>query len=89
MTTHYFDTGVGYPGSHTNPPLALYGRQVVRGGSVQIPFECEVPSNAIFKFASNDPEADKSGKLYRTEIADREVPGGLTSRYAFFLIPRN
>lgn len=88
MKTYYFDTGVRFPGNHTNPPLSLHGRQVVRGGNVQIPFTCDgVPDNAIFKFASSNPDADKTGKLLRVEIVDYGLPGGLQSKYAFFLVP--
>ena len=77
--TFYFDTGVK-PYGHTNPPYKLSAGHVIRG-TVQIPFECEAPENAFFKFACDNPEAGKG--LFCAEI----LSGAMVSKYAFFSLP--
>ena len=82
MTKFYFNTGVN-PANVTNYS-GLYGNQVIRGGTVQIPFECDVPENAVFMFAcdSNDlPEADTC------LVAEIKRPNKcMLSKYAYFKI---
>ena len=81
MTTYYFNTGVRHGNGY-----ALYGRQVWRGGTKQIPFTCDdVPCNAVFWFAcdnANLPESKILGVVVR-EITDRGQ-GGLMSKFAYF-----
>jgi hypothetical protein len=77
--TFYFDTGVK-PHGHTNPPYKLSAGHIIRG-TVQIPFDCEVPENAFFKFACDNPEAGNG--LFCAEI----LSGALVSKYAFFSLP--
>lgn len=84
--TFYFNTGV-CPYSH-NPPVKLYGRQIIRGETIKIPFICEnVPENAIFKFACDNnelPESKYPNFLVR-EILDAG-DGGMISKYAYFQV---
>ena len=78
-TTYYFNTGVRHESGAT-----LYGKQVWRGGVLQIPFTCEdVPNGAQFVMASDHilPDSD----LIRREIVN-DGPVGLLSKYAYFRI---
>lgn len=85
MKTFYFNTGVH--GNHT-PPIKLYGNQVWRGGTVQIPFECDgVPDNAVFLFGADDPclrESKQAGVLVVPVVQPNE---GFLSRFAYFRTP--
>jgi len=79
--TYYFDTGVTIRGP--------YGCQVWKGGTVQIPFDCEnVPEKAIFKFACDNPELaeSKHPNYIVAEILDQDKKGGLCSKCAYFQI---
>ena len=77
----YFDTGVT-PGSGS----PIYGKQVWKDGTKQIPFTCEdVPDNARFWFAcdaDNLPESETPGVVVR-KILDSGT-GGLLSKFAYF-----
>lgn len=75
--TFYFDTGVK-PYGHTNPPYKLSAGHIVKGGTVQIPFECEAPENSIFECACDNPEACQG--FFVAEI----LSGAMASKYAFF-----
>lgn len=78
--TFYFDTGVR-PHAHT-PPVPLSPGHVMRGGTMQIPFECEdVPDGAAFAFACDEPEG-KHGM-----IARRIENSALVSQFAHFTPP--
>jgi hypothetical protein len=79
--TFYFNTGVNP--YNFNPPIQPSKGQVVRGGTIQIPFVCEVPEGAVFKFAANSREADVTKSLFMAEILE----GRLLSKYAFFKLP--
>lgn len=80
--TFYFNTGVR-PWEHS-PPVKVMPGNVVRGGTLQIPFECDdVPENAIFQFAcDNTPDG-------REHLLKREMHNtNMVSRFAFFLVPQ-
>jgi hypothetical protein len=87
MKTFYFDTGVR-PETVHSPPFAWdYHKRIgnVVRDTLLIPFQCEgVPENAIFKFACDFPEADKSGQLLVVPI----VGGNMLSKYAFFKVTK-
>jgi len=77
--TFYFNTGVKF----ADYPY-LYGQQVERGGTKQIPFECEnIPDGATFKFACDNPNLEG----YEGCIIAPIVGGGLLSKYAYFTQP--
>lgn len=82
MSLFYFNTGVT-----PQSGAGLFGCQVWRGGTKQIPFECEgVPSDAVFLFAcdfDNLPEA-KEKNVIVSKIVNAEAKGGLLSKYAYF-----
>ncbi len=83
-TTHYFNTGVR-PHSVTNWRLSK--GHVVKGGTEQVPFECEdVPERATLMFLCDSPDLRES-KL--DNVIVREVlPGSaMLSRYAYFRTP--
>jgi hypothetical protein len=87
MKKFFFNTGVkpGIPLNeiHRKNSIAvpLCTGQVWLNGTKQIPFECEdVPDNAVFKFASDCPNADE-GFIVR-EIHN----SSLISKYAHFII---
>jgi hypothetical protein len=84
LTTFYFNTGVN-PYIHTNPPYKLSKGHIVRGGTVQIPFQCaDVPKKAEFRFASDDP--DKPEASLSCYVV-REIQGSaLVSKYAYFFV---
>jgi hypothetical protein len=73
--TFHFNTGVR-PYAHI-PPVPIMPGNVVRDGTLQIPFDCEVPENAFFKFACDNPEGRQWAFL----------SGALASKYAFFSLP--
>lgn len=79
MKTFYFNTGV-LPYGHSNPPLKLMPYQVIRDGTVQIPFDVEdVPECAVFRHASNKSEPE-----YPSWIVRKIHNSGLCSEYAHF-----
>lgn len=79
MKTFYFNTGVR-PYAHTNPPLGLMPYQVIRGDTVQIPFDVEdVPECAVFRHASGHSEPEYPNWIVR-EIHN----SGMCSKYAHF-----
>ena len=83
MTTFYFNTGVK-PQNVTNWP-GLFKGQILRDGTIQIPFDCDVPDNAVFQFACNSgdlPEGKYNGWL----VTDIKQPSGMMSKYAYFTI---
>ena len=78
MTTFYFNTGVQ---PHNNPNL--FGKQVWKGGTKQIPFDCkDVPAHSTFLFACDNPNMKE---LECNEIIVREIfNSDLCSKYAYF-----
>lgn len=78
MKTFYFNTGVKPENRN-----GLCPGQVWRGGTMQMPFDCEdVPDNASFQFAcDHTPPGDEH--LLRREIHNT----ALLSKYAFFRLP--
>ena len=82
MKKFFFDTGVR-PRNNPN----LFGNQVWKGGTKQIPFSCEnVPDGSEFMFGANRPDQPES-KLDRVIV--REIHNSdLLSKYAYFRTPR-
>lgn len=83
MRTFYFNTGVR-PYNH-NPPIKISKGEVLRGGTKQIPFDCnDVPENAVFMFACDNPDLKvlKYGDFIVREIFNSV----LCSKYAYFRI---
>ena len=85
MRTFYFDTGV-QPHTVQNPKFAYdYHKQsghVIRGGTLQIPFDCDAPENArlLFLCSNKDLPEGKNAlvcKVHNTTMA---------SDYAYFAL---
>jgi len=82
--TFYFNTGVK-PYGCTNPPYKLSNGHIIRGGVVQIPFDCEnVPENASFMFACDNPELSESKQ--KNVIVRKMYNTVMCSEYAYFKI---
>ncbi len=80
MNTFYFNTGVK-PYGH-NPPLKLTSGEVIKGGTVQIPFDCEAPLNATLLFLCDD---DQRHEASCPNIKVFEVTNtAMVSKYAYF-----
>lgn len=88
LRTFYFNTGVrpGIPAneSHTpnTKPVALGAGEIWRNGTKQIPFECDVPDNARFEFACDNPNVEGFGHFLVAEIHN----SALLSKYAYFQV---
>lgn len=79
MKTFYFNTGVKQFGHF--PPVPLMEGQVWRGGVKQIPFDCEdVPKNATFAFACDDPKLHAEAGYIVREMHNTIM----ASKYAYF-----
>ena len=82
MKTFYFDTGV-------NPLLRteLYGEQIVKNGTVQIPVIVadSVPDNAILLFCGDRPDSEKGPRVMVTEILNCG-PKAILSKFAYFRV---
>lgn len=78
MKTFYFDTGVRPYNFY--PPVKLSKGHVIRGGTMQIPFDCEnVPEGAEFTHTCDKATQDH----YRDFVAEIHN-SALGSRYAHF-----
>lgn len=76
MRQFYFNTGV-----KSSMPNAVPG--VNRGGTMQIPFQCDVPENATFMYACDNSDLDKNNpNVIVAEIHN----SALLSKYAYFVI---
>jgi hypothetical protein len=72
--TFYFNTGVKY----SDYPYLFKG-QVERGGTKQIPFECEnVPDGATFQFACDSPNLHPESNYIVREMSNT----AMLSKYA-------
>jgi len=81
MKTFYFNTGV----QPQNAPIKLMPGHVMRGGTMQIPFDCEnIPDGAIFKFACDNKDLRES--KYPNYIVREIHNSALLSKYAYFQI---
>ncbi|GJQ44010.1 MAG: hypothetical protein JETCAE03_35080 [Ignavibacteriaceae bacterium] len=82
MRTFYFNTGVR-PENNPN----LFGNQVWRGGTKQIPFTCDIDesSRVKFLFACDNPNLEES-KSENVIVKEIQEPNGLLSKYAYFLV---
>ena len=84
MKTFYFNTGVT-PFGHSNPPMTLGAGEVWRGGTKQIPFDCkDVPDNASFMFACDNPSLRES--TYENVIVREIFNSTLCSKFAYFKV---
>lgn len=83
MKTFYFNTGVRY----SDYPF-LYGKQVARGGTKQIPFDVSdtIPDDASLMFLCNNPELPES-KIPNVAVT-RVYNTDLFSKYAYFKLRR-
>jgi hypothetical protein len=83
MKTFYFNTGV-QPYKH-NPPVKLSPGHIMKGGTMQIPFDCDnVPDRAQFMFACDNPDLKESE--YENVIVREIFNSALLSKYAYFKI---
>ncbi len=79
MKTFYFDTGVK-PYNHT-PRVSIMPGNVVRGGTLQIPFDCEnVPENATFLYACDAENASLDENIICREMTNTNM----LSKFAYF-----
>lgn len=75
MKTFNFNTGV------KNPEVLMKGHVLSSNGVMLIPFSCEdVPDNAQFAFAGNDPTI--AGNLIVSEMHNT----AMSSKFAFFRV---
>lgn len=79
MKTFYFDTGVIY----ANYP-SLFGNQVVRGGTKQIPFDADVPEDAQLMFLCDHPDLreSKAPNVMVVPVFNTDM----VSKYAYFRV---
>lgn len=80
LNQFYFNTGVLY----ANYPY-LYGDQVNRGGTKQIPFQADAPQDAHLMFLCDNPNLPEStipGVIVR-EVFNTSM----CSKYAYFRLP--
>ena len=83
VETFYFNTGV-----RPESGSPLFGRQIWKDGTKQIPFTCDnVPDNSIFLFAcdSENHHRLKSPCIIVRRIIDNG-PKGLLSKFAYFRV---
>lgn len=81
MKTFYFKTGV-VPSKH-NPPVKLGPGQIMQRGTMVTPFDCDnVPDNATFMFACDNPNLPDS--TYKGIIVRPIFNSTLCSSYAYF-----
>jgi hypothetical protein len=55
MNTFLFDTGVRPERVH-NPPFSLGKGQVIKNGTMQIPFDCTAPVGSTIMFLCDNPD---------------------------------
>ena len=81
IKTFYFNTGVKF----SDYPYLCEG-QVERGGTKQIPFDCEdVPDNATFMYGRDDPNLFATNDPQYDKVIVREIHNStLMSKYAYF-----
>lgn len=81
MKTFYFNTGVSF----VKYPF-LYGNQVNKGGTKQIPFDVEdsVPDNATLMFLCSDPKLPES--KHQNVIVVPVFNTDMVSKYAYFKV---
>jgi len=82
VKTFYFNTGVTPQNGTPDNPIPLMEGQIWRGGTKQIPFQCEdVPDGAVFKFASPYPDVQGHENYIVREILEGSA---MMSKYAYF-----
>ena len=81
MATFYFDTGVRP--ENTN---GLFGSQVWRNGTKQIPFECDAPEGSVLVMMCDDPDlpAKLAPGVRVFPVRDTEMK----SLYAYMRVPK-
>ena len=79
MNTFYFNTGVKY----SDYPYILDG-QVYKGGTKQIPFDCEAPETAKLLYLCDNPnlESSKNENIGVYPVFNTTM----CSKYAYFLL---
>ena len=79
MKTFYFNTGV----QSYMVILPLMKGHIIKGGTMQIPFDCDdVPNKATFLYAQDTPP-----EIQHPNIIFREMHNtAMVSKYAFFRI---
>jgi len=85
MNTFYFNTGVK-PQNISNFPYDYHKKvgNVIRGGVLQCPFDCEAPINASLKYLCDNPDLD-SAKCDGVEVFEI-FNTSLVSKYAYFIV---
>jgi len=89
MNTFYFNTGVR-PETVHNPsfPYEYHKKvgNVIRGGVLQCPFDCDAPEDAQLMFLCDNPELPESKA---ENVIVREVFNtSMISKYAYFRIKK-
>ncbi len=79
MNRFYFDTGVPRDGTNI-----LYGDQVWRGGTKQIPFDADAPSNAKLLFICDWPDLEEGTQ---EGVIVREIFNSSLTGFAYFSCP--
>lgn len=84
MQKFFFDTGVR-PNPFAKPPIQPGKGQILKGETIQIPFECEnVPNGSVFLYACDGQKPETDG------IIKREIKNSvLVSKFAYFRLPIN
>ena len=82
MRTFYFNTGVKPHNCN-----GLYGNQIWRGGTKQIPFDVsdDIPNNAALLFLCDNPNLPDA--KYPGVIVTPVFNTDMISKYAYFKIP--
>ena len=84
MNTFYFNTGVR-PHTISNPPFPYdYHKKaghVIKGGTLQIPFDCDAPKDATIIMLCNPPDLPegKAGGVLVCEVSNTTM----ASKYAY------
>jgi hypothetical protein len=85
MNTFYFNTGVN-PYNMINFPFEYHKKvgNVIKGGTLQCPFDCDAPADAHLKFLCDNPELpeSKNPKILVVPVFNTS----LCSKYAYFIV---
>jgi len=83
MNTFYFNTGVKPSANFAFDYHQKVGN-VIRGGVLQCPFDCDAPSNSVLMFLCDSPNLDE-GKVVNVIV--REIHNtSLLSLYAYMRV---
>jgi len=85
MNTFYFNTGVN-PNNVINFPYEYHKKvgNVIRGGVLQCPFDCDAPEDASLMFLCDNPNLDesKASNVIVVPVSNTSM----VSKYAYFRI---